>query len=140
MFTSRGRSIFASCETLMPMIARLGSSGAATVRTVRSTTLSSCRSRSATSSPGSSALVAGLELSRRVEQLLYGRHLAPVDADDDVTAGERLRGGDVEGDGLDEHAARHRLDGATVGPKRDGRRDLLGVLHLGARLHDAVTE
>ena len=51
-----------------------------------------------------------------------------------------LRRGDVDGHGLDEHAARRRLDVEAGGAERHGGGDLLGAVHLRARLGDPLLE
>ena len=115
------------------MIARFESSGAATVATVRPTILSSRRRRSR-------SLVARSDCLRGAEELLDRRHLAAVDGDDEVAARERLRRRDVDRDRLHEHATGRRLDVEAPRLERDGGGDLLGSLHLGARLDDALGE
>ena len=97
MSTLTGSLMLAAWATRMPMIARFASSGAATVSTVRSTTLPSRRRRSRSFSPGRAACVAWSSCSTV-------RHLAAVDGDDHVAARERLRRGNVRRDGLDERA------------------------------------
>ena len=105
--TSSGSSILASCETLMPMIARFSSSGAATVLTVRSSCFPSRRSRRLTSSPGMTRPTA-------LPELRDGEHRASATSTITSPLSQRVRGGHVDRHRLDEDAARRR-------PRRRGR-------------------
>ena len=123
MSTSTGSSIFASWSTKMPITAREGSWGSATVLTVTSLTSSPRRTvrRDVVARLDTADL--SPELSGR-----YDGH--SVHADDHVVRLEHPGGRHVRIDARDEHAAGRRGHLVAERAECDDRRDLLGALHV----------
>ena len=129
--TLRGSRIRASCEIWMPMIARLASSGAATVLTVRSIVLPSAAGRA--------DRLARRDRPDRGDEPAGRQHRLSRSLDDHVAALRVFAAGTSIATASTAPAGRG-VDVEPRLPERDGRGDLLRALHVLPRLHAPLGE